>query len=119
MKVKHPVINEPINIVTLHKKPKSKTTVLRKALEHLIINNLRNSPSVIIGDFNIQSDVPSFNNFFDSYGFKQVIHEVTTNFGTTIDLCFTNIKSFNAGVHEMYFSYHKGIWIQISSDLIY
>jgi len=73
---------------------------------------------VILGDFNINADNRQLRHFFNHYGFRQIILGPTTDGGTTIDLCFTNITSdITSGVHETYFSYHKGIWIRVPTKI--
>ena len=81
----------------------------------LVFQKLNNKKSVI-GDFNTPSSDPTINLFFKERGFKNIIHEPMTNGCTTIDLCFTNIRDYTCGVHETYFSYRKGICIQVSNS---
>ncbi len=117
VKVTHNKIKYPINLAILYKKQKMTDKQFLAQLEPILIQHLRGQPSVIMGDFNIEHNSALLRHFFHQYEFKQVIQGPTTDFGTTIDLCYTNITNYTSGVLENYFSYHKGIWLQLAYNI--
>ena len=115
--VTHKKIKDSIKLAILYKKQDMTEKDFLTKLEPILIKHLNGQPSVILGDFNIEHNSALLRRFFHQYGFRQVIQGPTTDFGTTIDLCFTNITNYTSGVLETYFSYHKGIWLQLPYNI--
>ncbi len=104
-----------INVVFIYKPPSVNVSLLVKALEAVHHTHLHHSQAVIMGDFNIDyqnspSQQTKLMNATSQLGYHQLIHEPTTDLGSTLDLIFTNIDNVLAGVLEVYFSDHKMIW---------
>ena len=72
---------------------------------------------IILGDFNISLNTdntdkkPLQNLLVNQFKYRQIIHEPTNDYGSTIDLIFTNMENSDSGVCETYYSDHKIIWI--------
>ena len=70
---------------------------------------------ILMGDLNFQPDNPIAAQLFQStFGLKQLINSVTTDYGTCLDHIYTNmpseqLKSF--GTLESYYSDHKPLFI--------
>ena len=116
VEVFHPDYEESFGVACLYKQIATSLNTFLSSPVSFTFQKLHDKKLIIIGHFNTQSSEPTINSFFKEHGFKNIIHEPTTNGGTNIDLCFTNIRDYTCGVHETYFSYHKGIWIQFSNS---
>jgi len=80
-----------------------------------ISENLYTSqPVVVMGDFNIdisdQKNEHVIKELEDIFQCKQIVTEITTNYGTTIDLVFTNTTAI-CSIIESLFSDHKIVFL--------
>lgn len=79
------------------------------------MDRFHGSRIVVMGDFNVDilKNAHGVQEFFTTRGFENKLKEndVTTEYGTQIDACFSNFQETTAFVHETYYSYHKGICV--------
>jgi hypothetical protein len=88
-------------------------------LKKYIYNNCIEQKIILFGDFNLIMKNNENRNFLtkELSGFNLTtvlpLELSTTDCNTQIDGLFTNFagNSFNFGIYESYFSYHKGIWV--------
>jgi hypothetical protein len=75
-----------------------------------------NGPGVFVGDININMQKPEGENVLKifqkhNYDSKLNLESPSTDGGTHIDVCFSNVPHLEAWFYESYFSYHKPICI--------
>lgn len=102
-------------MVFLYKSPKISSAVLLRLLQR-VHKKYQHNKAVIFGDFNIDWNVPSkdknsLHTPMTKLGYRQVIEKPSIDFGSTIDLIFTNIPTYQCGVVEAYYTDHKLCWI--------
>jgi hypothetical protein len=97
--------------IVYRKKHKSIANIL-KSLEPIIQETLQNKPSVIMANFNMSSNNPILTQFFHPYRFVKAMNEVAE----TQNICFTNIKTFNAGIYEVVSLNRAAIWIKLPQN---
>jgi UvrD-like helicase C-terminal domain len=107
------------NIVTIYKSPKASIKMLLNTLDGAFshISNC-NKNTLVIGDFNINVNSvigAKLIDYFNDRGLTFILPLKTpsTNGGTQIDLCFSNITGAKASYYESVSSYHKPIVVQI------
>ena len=109
-------------IIFVYKSPKVSFNILQDNLQDAldIIPNLNVNLTVIAGDFNIKyysddANYKSLSSFINSAGLHTSLsaHEVSTDTGSLIDLCFSSDQHFKANVFESVTSDHKPIWFTI------
>lgn len=104
-----------INIVMMYKSPKFPNKLVLEYLDQ-ILNTLTKS-MLIFGDINLdlKNDGTTFLNLMKNFQLtsKLDIQESSTNHGTHIDICFSNVENLEAWYYETYYSYHKPICIII------
>lgn len=71
---------------------------------------------IYIGDVNIDLNglgKQGLTQLFDSHGISSKLPAgmPTTNFGSAIDVCFSDIFDCHASLYESYYSYHKPILV--------
>jgi hypothetical protein len=104
-----------LQVIGLYSQPKTSISHLLTTVKRVLQQKqLQNTPTVILGDFNIDLSVQSNQtknllSFFHTHNFHQLITSPTTDYETTIDHIYTNVttETIHADVHETYFSYHK------------
>ena len=111
-------VHQDINI-SIYRPPKvlfqKLLSTLQEVLDCLVCNKL-----VLGGDFNVDAssdntDTATLNKLMSMYGLHQLIHAPTTDYGSTLDLIFTNLDSDKSysGVLESWYSDHKATWVAI------
>jgi exonuclease III len=107
-------------IINVYKPPNKPTKQLCELLLSIHKKHIKDSKVVVMGDFNIDwnKETPDKNRLHklmvQQLDYKQVVTDPTNDYGSTIDLIFTNIDNFQCGTLETYFSDHKAIWISLS-----
>jgi hypothetical protein len=103
-----------IVVVFAYKSPKVTVYTLIDVLQN-VFESCDTSKMILVGDFNINfKNCRSLCNFTDRYGLKMILLDTSsTDRGTQIDLCFSNVGSVVASYYESVSSYHKPIWILI------
>lgn len=100
-----------VQMVMLYKSPKYSKSRFTSKLEE-IFNNLSGNV-IVFGDINInlQEDGEQFVELLRSNNLmsKLRLQDPTTDYGTHIDCCFSNIDGLVVWMYESYFSYHKPI----------
>ena len=109
-----PQLKTPITVVRIYCYPNPSIKSVKNVLYFTMSkNNLTSTWSVIMGDFNLDSNTNGTGlvTFLKALGF----HRYTTNFRTTIDHIYTNIPAdlLSTGIFETYYSYHKAIWLAV------
>lgn len=70
---------------------------------------------VLVGDLNMDArgNPDHLQKFFEHFSMRSRITDLepTTDYGTQIDVCFSNCNFVTASVYETYYSYHKGILV--------
>ena len=107
---------EDINIIGVYCSPQVPLAQLCSALQHIVDHSSNNNIS--IADFNVNWLVEVerqslYNIMVRDNGYRQLIHNPTTDNNTLIDHIFTNIVNMetDSGNLETYFTDHKAIWI--------
>ena len=100
----------------IYKSPKLARTLLNEALIEIINKVPAGARHAIIGDFNVdrmKAEGNSLVDFMAQKALQPVLppESPTTNGGTQIDQCFSNILNASAGTGESLVSYHKPIWM--------
>lgn len=75
-----------------------------------------NEKCIVCGDLNIdliRNPNVNLKQFFENLGFHNLLPSVasTTDYGTYIDLCFSNYLEANSFIYETFYSFHKGLCI--------
>jgi exonuclease III len=105
-----------IKILTLYKPPKVRVHDVCSFLFNIYDKHLRGKESIVMGDFNINwSSVtdrkPLEDCMIKTLGFSQEIKTPTTDYQSTLDLVFHNLKRpVLCGTREVYYSDHKMIY---------
>jgi len=108
------------NIIVIYKSPKYSLLKFRENLEDMLKYSTENT--FYVGDININLQEKknlTIPDLFKKYGFKSCLDlkHPSTDFGTHIDVCFTNNQQIQAWFYESYYSYHKGICIICPKDI--
>ena len=108
--------NQTTFLSLIYKSPKLARGVLTDALTHVINNVPAGARHAVIGDFNVDRMKDEGNSLITFMSEKSLQPALppdcpTTNRGTQIDQCFSNIDSAVAGSGESLISYHKPIWM--------
>ena len=109
-----------LRILGVYKPPR---TPLQTFLDHLasfiIDHQLPHHRTIILGDFNIDIATTSSPSrqllqLMANHGFTQCQTHTTTRNRTQIDHIYVNFaNNMNTGVTDVYYSYHKSVWITI------
>ena len=100
----------------IYKSPKLAKVLLNQTLIDVINTVPDGARHAIIGDFNVDRMKAEGNSLVD-FMTQKTLRPVlsldcpTTDGGTQIDQCFTNIAEASAGTSESLISYHKPIWM--------
>jgi hypothetical protein len=105
--------------VSLYKSPSVSMKLLCEKLKYIHDKYLKNTTSVILGDFNVDwasesSDKMALEKLMvTELGYHQVIVGPTTDYLSTLDLIFTNMDTTDviSGTCETYYPDHKIVWI--------
>ena len=101
-----------VQMIMCYKSPKySKSQFVRKLKEAL---EKSRGTVVVFGDININLQEESgqqFRQLMQSLNLESKLNfqDPTTDYGTHIDCCFSNVPGLEAWLYESYFSYHKPI----------
>ncbi|XP_063420756.1 uncharacterized protein LOC134705970 [Mytilus trossulus] len=105
--------NTRVRVIFLYCPPKV-STLNNFSIMMQSVSSLIEEKTILMGDFNVDiQNNCSLINLMKTYGFNQLIEEVTTDYNTALDLIFVNFIDNNAksGVLECYYSDHKPIFI--------
>jgi len=101
-------------VIVIYKSPQYSVVKFRNNLESMLQG--LSEKTFFIGDINI--DLSSEKNvsipkLFEKYGFKTCLDlkHASTDYGTHIDICFSNSTEIQAWFYESYYSYHKAICV--------
>ena len=107
---------EDINIIGVYCSPQVPLAQLCSALQHIVDHSSNNN--IFIGGFNVNWLVEVerqslYNIMVRDNGYRQLIHNPTTDNNTLIDHIFSNIVNMetDSGNLETYFTDHKAIWV--------
>lgn len=103
-------------IVVFYKHPNYSRGGFGRLLEE-VIRKYSDSPSLFVGDANINFNTPegqSVIQMFSKYSLESKLPFTmpSTNLGSTIDCCFSNVPNLRAWYYESYYSYHKPICVK-------
>ena len=110
-------------IITIYRRPNTISIqrfiqLLQKLLSNPILVQKK---IVILGDFNedLMDNKTSICNFFQQHGFKQLIHQVTTNQESLLDHIYFNATSTTeTEVCDTYYSDHDSTLLAIRKDTL-
>ncbi|CAG2216944.1 unnamed protein product [Mytilus edulis] len=110
--------NSDITIVTVYKPPHKPISELCERLLHVHETYVCNNDAIILGDLNVNWKEDSSNKqklltLMQQLKYKQLITQPTNDYGSTIDLIFTNIDCVDSGTNEVFFSDHKLTWLSL------
>ena len=116
-----PVPHNELIIITLYRRPNTIsiqrfTQLLQKLLSNSKLNQKK---IVILGDFNedLMENKTNIHNLFQQHGFKQLIHQPTTNQGSLLDHIYINANSTaETEVCDTYYSDHDSTLLAIRKD---
>ena len=76
----------------------------------------KNTPILVMGDFNKLAAAACIEFLSDKYGLTQLVTKPTTDNDSKLDLVFTNISlaSIKTGLIEMRWTDHKFVWSSIN-----
>ena len=104
-----------IQLIAIYRSPKSDAKefkqTLKQYLDHFDANRI-----IVVGDINIDSNavqngMKKLRNKLENRGLYSILpaNEASTDSGSQIDVCFSNMTTINAWYYESVFSYHKPI----------
>ncbi|XP_033725275.1 uncharacterized protein LOC117315237 [Pecten maximus] len=105
--------NKKIQVAIIYKSPKRSYLNLKAQIRHHIKSVINtNDPFVILGDFNVDtSENETFLHWIESeFNCRQVVSCVTTDFGSKLDLIFTNEQNCISSTVECCWSDHKLVY---------
>jgi hypothetical protein len=105
---------QSVKVFVVYKSPHYSNSAFMQKLE--VALRLADNNRVVLGDFNIDLQKPEGGNvlqIFSSLGMEAKIHlhNSSTDGGTHIDCCFSDIQAVDAWFYETYYSYHKAICV--------
>ena len=108
-------------IITIYRRPNTiSIQCFIQLLQELLSNPaLHQKNIVILGDFNedLLANKTNICNFFQQHGFKQLIHQPTTNHGSLLDHIYFNVTSTTqTEVCDTYYSDHDSTLLAITND---
>jgi hypothetical protein len=110
-----------IQVAIVYKAPRCKLQDLKEIMMSQLLPklDLKHSNIAIFGDFNINllNGNVDFLNFMErTFGCKQIVSKVTTNYGSMLDLAFIKVCSksqVQIDVLEAYWSDHNVVYVAI------
>ena len=107
-----------IKVMAVYKPPAAPLQCLLNSLYSAVRNHCGDGQLIIMGYFNVDiygssSVYKQLKQFMSDMGLKQHIEEMTTDMRTAINHIYSNVKSIMCGVSEVYYSFHKSIWIAL------
>ena len=113
-----------LKIISIYRPSRIPFHQLLGAINEVLDDTSDGDKLIIGGDFNVdvstgdEQTVQLTSLMASKHGLEQIIHGPTTDYGSTIDLIFTNLDKENhlAGVLENWYSDHKPIWIAVNDD---
>ena len=103
-----------LQIVVMYKAPTCTMNEYRAYVnEHLKQELDVHKPFILLGDFNfdlINGNIPFQDFMMQTFRCSQHVKESTTDYGSLLDLIFSNITSFFTGIVECYWSDHKIVY---------
>ena len=110
-------------IITIYRRPNTISIQCFIQLLQKLLSNpiLVQKKIVILGDFNedLTDNKTSICNFFQQHGFKQLIHQATTNQGSLLDHIYFNATSTTeTEVCDTYYSDHDSTLLAIRKDTL-
>ena len=108
--------DEKTFLSVIYKSPKLARALLNQCLIDVVNTVPVGARHAIIGDFNVDRMKAEGNSLADFMA-QNALHPVlppdcpTTNGGTQIDQCFSNVVGASGGAGESLISYHKPIWV--------
>lgn len=104
-------------IIVCYKDPRFNPSEFLRELG-TVIDSVDQTRIIVVGDFNINTLPHPYQRshldvFFHKYGMRKLLDPMasTTDLGTQIDHCYSNIPNITASVSETYYSYHKAICV--------
>ena len=116
-----PTQENELIIITIYRRPNTiSIQCFIQLLQDLLSNAaLHQKNIVILGDFNedLLANKTNICNFFQQHGFKQLIHQPTTNQGSLLDHIYFNATSTTqTEVCDTYYSDHDSTLLAITND---
>ena len=111
-----------LQVVFMYRSNAFSLEMFKGQLEKYLQNHVDNTaPLLIMGDFNYDISDDKHKNFLSymcsTFNCRQLIHEPTTDYGSSLDLLFTNIDSeIFIDTLECPWSDHKGIFCALYDD---
>ena len=107
-------------IISIYRSPKENNLQsIDDIMTSFETQNILQDKTIIIGDLNVDWDCDRKRSalnkiMLNKFGFHQVIEDVTTQYNSKLDLIFTkNPEQYSTGIENMFFTDHKGIWINL------
>ena len=107
-------------IISIYRSPKENNLQsIDDIMTSFKTQNILQDKTIIIGDLNVDWDSDRKRSalnkiMLNKFGFHQVIEDVTTQYNSKLDLIFTkNPEQYSTGIENMFFTDHKGIWINL------
>ncbi|MCG8623923.1 MAG: endonuclease/exonuclease/phosphatase family protein [Proteobacteria bacterium] len=116
-----PTPQNQLIIITIYRRPNTiSIQCFTQLLEKLLSNSaLHQKKILILGDFNedLMDNKTKICNFFQQHGFKQLIHQPTTNQGSLLDhIYFNETSTTKTEVCDTYYSDHDSTLLAIAKD---
>ena len=116
-----PVPHNELIIITLYRRPNTLSIQCFTQLHQKLLSNskLNQKKIVILGDFNedLMENKTYIHDLFQQHGFKQFIHQPTTNQGSLLDHIYINANSTaETEVCDTYYSDHDSTLLAIRKD---
>ena len=116
-----PTPENELIIITIYRRPNTiSIQCFIQLLQELLSNAaLHQKKIVILGDFNedLLDNKTNICNFFQQNGFKQLIHQPTTNQGSLLDhIYFNGTSTTRTEVCDTYYSDHDSMLLAITND---
>jgi hypothetical protein len=107
------ILYHGIVIVSCYRSPKFKKSEMFRLFDNVLPK--LPSPKIVLGDLNMDmhsSEAVELLAFMKQYNLKTISPSYcpTTNTGTQIDICFSDLDNICANTYESYFGFHKPLW---------
>ena len=109
--------SQPVNIILIYKRPTTNRENFVEALCKTLRATNTTEPTLLCGDFNIDllsdSADPHITNSLEKLGFRQLVTQATTDYGSLLDHVSSNCPSWETSVEIMdcYFSDHDFVCV--------